>query len=356
MERVPGVESMTIEQFIAEQPGVLESVLKEVPPQIGALEPLQTVRSLYLVGSGTAMNALMGVGPLFTRLVSAGVRILGPLAFLAEIEGGRRRKGMAVFLCQTGNSTTMADAIRRAQSLGWRTVTLTADRTSPVRAVSRELVVMPVGPEPVGPKTKGYTASVLTLILLARALAGEAMDPGDFTADLSQLISYARGVVAELAETCEGSDFFMIMGQDRHYATALEASLKLSEMSGIAAAAFDTEEAFHGRFHGLGMFSVAVFVAATTAQYNVAAAGAAVLSTLGVRCRILNLAACLPGPHDLALPWPTTDRNPELDLISAIVPFQLLACELARRKGISPERMRYPDLSKRFQIAMGLTG
>jgi len=54
----------------------------------------------------------------------------------------------------------------------------------------------------------------------------------------------------------------MVMGQGRHYATALEGSLKLSEICGVAAAAFDTEEAFHGRFHGLGGSSLALFVAA----------------------------------------------------------------------------------------------
>jgi hypothetical protein len=84
-----------------------------------------------------------------------------------------------------------------------------------------------------------------------------------------------------------------------------------------------------------------------------ATAGAAVLSDLGVPSRILNLAASLPGLHDLPLPWPVTDRQPELDLIGAIVPFQLLACELARHKGLIPERMRYPDLSRRLRIKTG---
>ena len=81
--------------------------------------------------------------------------------------------------------------------------------------------------------------------------------------------------------------------------------------------------------------------------------GTAVLSDLGVPSRILNLAATLPGLHDFPLPWPVMDRQPELDLIGAIVPFQLLACELARQKGLIPERMRYPDLSRRLRTKTG---
>ena len=347
---------MTIDEFIAEQPEVLEAVLAEVPGQLAQLEPIRPARPIYLVGSGTSMNALVAVEPLLTRLAPAGVRVRGPLAFLAETAAARKGKGFAVFLSQTGTSTTTVEALAHALSLGWRALTFTAARKSPIGEASEEMVVMPVGPEPVGPKTKGYTASVLSLILLARAMAGQEVNPGDFTTELSRLIAYARGVVAELAEMREGCDFFMVMGQERHYATALEASLKISEMSGIAAAAFDTEEAFHGRFHGLSSFSAALFVSGTAAQYEMATAGAAVLSDLGIASRVLNLAAALPGPHDLPLPWPSTDVCAELDLISAIVPFQLLACELARRRGFSPERMRYPDLSQRLRITTGRTG
>ena len=39
-----------------------------------------------------------------------------------------------------------------------------------------------------------------------------------------------------------------------------------------------------------------------------------------------------------------------LDLLGAIVPFQWLACELAMRRGLPPERMRYPDMSSRLRI------
>jgi fructoselysine-6-P-deglycase FrlB-like protein len=346
---------MTIDEFIAEQPEVLEAVLEEVPGQLAALGPIQATRPIYLVGSGTSRNALVGVEPLLGRLVPPGVRVRGPLAFMAETAGMRKGKGIAIFLSQTGATATTVQAVSHAASLGWRTLTFTADRRSPVGRASNEIVVIPVGREPVGPKTKGYTASVLTLILLARVLAKQDIHAGDFTGELSRLIAYARGVVAELAEMREGCDFFMILGQERHYATALEGSLKISEMSGVAAAAFDTEEAFHGRFHGLSSFSAALFVAGTPAQYDMAAAGAAVLSDLGIASRILNLTASLPGPHDLPLPWPATDMCAELDLISAVVPFQLLACELARRRGVSPERMRYPDLAQRLRITTRLT-
>jgi len=41
---------------------------------------------------------------------------------------------------------------------------------------------------------------------------------------------------------------------------------------------------------------------------------------------------------------------PDLDLLSAIVPFQYLGWHLAREKGVVPEKMRYPGLSQKLKI------
>jgi glucosamine--fructose-6-phosphate aminotransferase (isomerizing) len=73
--------------------------------------------------------------------------------------------------------------VKHAQALDGSMWTLTAERHSPIGAIARRLIEIPVGPEPVGPKTKGYTASVLTLILVARALAGGRLDVGGYLAD-----------------------------------------------------------------------------------------------------------------------------------------------------------------------------
>jgi glucosamine--fructose-6-phosphate aminotransferase (isomerizing) len=56
-------------------------------------------------------------------------------------------------------------------------------------------------------------------------------------------------------------------------------------MSGVPAAAFETEEAFHGRFHGLSGRSRAIFISASPEEQEMAAAGAGVLSELGVALR-----------------------------------------------------------------------
>jgi len=255
-----------------------------------------------------------------------------------------------VILSQSGTSTTTIQAVENARRLGMRTITVTAERESPIARISSEILKIPAGPEPVGPKTKGYTGGVLTLLLMILGQTGRVLEAPRFPAELSSLIDHCKIACKELARTFRGTDFVMVMGQGRHYGTALEGSLKITEMSGTPAAAFETEEAFHGRFHGLGRKSLALFVTASPDQQEMAASGAEVLSGLGVGVHILNLARGPSSPFDFHMPWPATNALPELDLLSAIVPFQFLAWHLAGEKGIVPEKMKYPGLSQKLKI------
>ena len=341
---------MNILTYIQEQPKVIERVLEEVPRELAGLNPISSAGTVYLVGSGTSMNALVAVEPSMAGIGIPRVRIRGPLAFMADPYLDKGPDSLAIILSQTGTSTATIRAVEHARRLGMRAITVTAERESPIARVSSEMLVMPVGPETVGPKTKGYIASVLALLLMVFGRTGRELRIPRFSAELSSLIGRCKMACEEMARTFRETDFVMVMGQGRHYATALEGSLKITEMSGIPAAGFETEEAFHGRFHGLGGKSLALFVTATPDQQEMAASGAEVLSGLGAGAHILNLGRGPSSPFDCRMPWPENDPLPELDLLGAIVPFQFLAWHLAREKGIVPEIMRYPGLSQKLQI------
>jgi len=341
---------MDILTYIKEQPRVIDRVLKEIPGDLSRVPKMSGAQTIYLVGSGTSMNALVAVAPLLAASGNQRIRIRGPLAFIAEPDGGKGPDSLALILSQTGTSTTTIQAVEYARRCGMRTLTVTAERASPIGKVSPEMLVIPVGPEAVGPKTKGYTASVLALLLLILGQVGRKVEAPRFAAEFSNLIEHCKMACGEMARAFRGTDFVMVMGQGRHYATALEGSLKITEMSGIPAAGFDTEEAFHGRFHGLSGKSLALFVAAAPDQQEMAVTGAEVLSRLGISVHILNLGSAPSSPFDCPMPWAATDALPEMDLLNAIVPFQLLAWHLAEEKGIVPEKMRYPGLSEKLQI------
>ena len=57
------------------------------------------------------------------------------------------------------------------------TIAITADAQSAIVRHAQRTLLLPVGEEPVGPKTKGYAASLAALFAIADWLAGRT--PGD---------------------------------------------------------------------------------------------------------------------------------------------------------------------------------
>lgn len=354
-----------IREYIAQQPEVLLRTLHELPHLLKkATVGTEGLRAITLVGSGTSRNALEAVRPALAAATGLPVEVAGPLGFLYGA-GKRRHEGvLGVFLSQTGTSTTTVEALVRAQEQGMPTIALTAEGESPFGRAAHQPVVIPIGAERIGPKTKGYTASVAALLALAGALSPEASppvaaDPERFAAAYAGRLETWDALGRELAERCRGGCHVMLLGSERHVGTALEASLKIQEMSGQAASAFDTEEGLHGRFHGLGADDLTVFLAASPREAELARAAAAVLDELGIGALLVrtdtaddDAAGNVSGELRIWAIPPLPGAAPELDLATIIVPFQYGADHLARAHGVDPDEMRYPRLSAKLGIKL----
>jgi glucosamine--fructose-6-phosphate aminotransferase (isomerizing) len=336
------VDQSIIDGFIRAQAQVVPATIAAVRQRLRELA-LPPAGHIVLVGSGTSLNALMVAKPAL-EAGGAFIEVMNPGAFLqrGSVLG---RDVLIVALSQTGTSETTVAAVRRAQESGRTCLTITAEAGSPIGQVATTLIVMPIGPEPVGPKTKGYGGSLAALAELAAALSGRA---GHDVAEaaVADLIEAATPPAFALAAELDAVDGLLFTGEGRHFGTALEASLKLAEMTGVPTAAFPIEEAMHGRLHGLTARSLCIIIAADAAERRLAAHAAGVMAGLGVRILILNLT-------DEATPfdWLRLDSLPApYDALAAIVPVQRLAQAMAARRGIPPHLMRFPGLSKKLGI------
>lgn len=349
---------MPIAAYIREQPDVVRRVFAEVPARVAALARALPARppALALVGSGTSRHALMALEPFLARRLGCPSAVLSPMAFAAEPPAWMGPGALAVVLSQSGASTTSIEALAAARARGMATLAVTAEPSSPLAAAPGPVLVMPVGPETVGPKTKGYTGSLAALMALGLALAGQPTDPralAEAAAAAERLRATdaaVRAWAASFATRYARAPHLMVLGQGCHLATAHEAALKIAEMAGIAGAAFDTEEALHGRFHALDATTPVFFLARDGDELALARGATATLAELGIPSHLVTIGAgeaASPSELRVAAAWTAL---PELDLLGAIVPFLWLAHELARLRGLAPERMRYPGLSGRLGI------
>ena len=164
---------MTIDGYIREQPALLASLPDPLEPMIAALPALaERPERLLLVGTGSSMNALLADA---TALEEATGIIPGhkePEAFLRLPPRPSAQRTLVIAVSQSGRSAATVAAVRLAVKLGLPTVAVVGEARSPMASTGADLLVMPIGVETAGPKTKGYTASVLALLGIAARLGG----------------------------------------------------------------------------------------------------------------------------------------------------------------------------------------
>ena len=329
--------------FIREQPDVVERCFAAArafrPPW-----PLEGLRAIALVGSGSSFNALQTVRQRFLCAKRGPVLVYEPEDFTDDLASGVLEGLLVVILSQSGASATSVAALAASRAAGLPALAVTASAASPLGLQVGQVLVLPIGEEPVGPKTKGFLGSVAALIALAESLGAPPAPSLAVEADSGpDRACPSRGRCARWR--ARRVDTIVVAGRRAFHGIALEASLKISEMAGIPCAAFPTEELLHGRLHGVTAESLVMMLCGGPDEVAEARRVQAVMVRHG--CRVIPVAASgtdwPPGPAGPTAPW---------DAPALIIPFQWLAVALAEKRGLRPEAMRYGALSRELAIKL----
>ena len=207
---------------------------------------------LYLVGSGTSCNAAMCAAPFMEMVLGIEVTACAP----SQAPVIRGNNPLIVFISQGGTSTNILRAIEQLR--GYRTLALTGREKCRVNEVCGRHVMLDCGPEDAGPKTKGYTCTVLTLYLMAMEAAlaagrlGEAAYGEQIAAletcfdRLPGLVAKAEAFVDENAAWLTAAPHYVIVGKGQMALAAKECVIKLVETMLTPASAYEFEEFLHG--------------------------------------------------------------------------------------------------------------
>lgn len=331
---------LTISDYIREQPAALDRCLAVVRAFVPTWAP-SSFDGIALIGAGSSYNALHVARPSFAAARRGAVVVHEPEDFVFELAHLRSRP-LVIVLSQSGASTSTVEAARAAVAAGCTTLAITAVPDSPLASCGAHLLHIPVGDEPVGPKTKGFLGSMAMLFMVAEALGAPRSQPMTGSM-LEPLVEPARTAAAEVVPTLAQVDVIAIAGRRANHGIALEASLKIAEMAGIPSVAWPTEELLHGRLHGLTRNSLAFVIAQGADELSVAQRVHEVMKTRGCRVIVVDPA----GAH-----WPGRAATAEVpwSALGLVLHFQWLAVLLAEQRGLDPAAMRYGALSRELSI------
>jgi len=341
---------MLIGNYIREQSSILAELPAKVASELAGMAALAEMpQRIILLGTGSSMNALLAGAEALEIATGATVLAKEPEAFLRLPPRQNGQRTLVLAASQSGMSTYSVEAVKRAVDDGFPTLVITGDGDSKIAKVGADVMVMPIGEETVGPKTKGYSATVLSVFAVAAALGKRKLDTAWLKAQLPTTIETGRAAAKELLNQYGVPDYILLAGQAQHLGTALETGLKIAEISGVPTASFDTEEALHGHCYGTTAKSLVIVIAQTDTDAKVAANLGEALTPLGPRLAVCNLSPYATR-FDLPVTWPISAGLDWIAACWAPIPLQWYACELAIARGVDPDKMIYPNLGSKLNI------
>jgi glucosamine--fructose-6-phosphate aminotransferase (isomerizing) len=261
--------------------------LRGVPARVGGRR-LPEGRVVY-TGCGTSFHAAQTGGEAMPALEAAMSPPQAELLVCISHEGGTRL------------------TIEAAEAFDGPVWLVTGKQESPLAELADEVLVVTPAIEESYCHTVSYTCAVAALA----ALRGE---------DVRWLRLAVDQAIAELVE---GADWerVVVVGAGRDWPTAQEAVLKLREGAYIPAEAHHTEQILHGHLAAIDE-RVRVFV--------LEGEGRAADRALDVVRALGEIGA-------------ETTLVPTVHPVVDIVPFQLLTLDLAERRGVNPDLIRWDD-------------
>jgi glucosamine--fructose-6-phosphate aminotransferase (isomerizing) len=199
--------------------------------------------------------------------------------------------------------------------------------------------MMNAGPEICVISTKTYTSQVALLTLLAYALAGK-MDEIKRNFNYVANIVYdltaetTREKIKELAEKLKKKEHIFVIGRGLQYATALEAALKIKEVSYIHAEAFAGGELKHGTIALIENGTPCIVFVSDENKKEIISNAIEIKSRGGY---IIGISAERNEIFDF---WIKVPEVGNLNPIVQIIPIQILAYQLAVLRGLDPDRPR----------------
>ncbi|HYB22658.1 MAG TPA: glutamine--fructose-6-phosphate transaminase (isomerizing) [Solirubrobacteraceae bacterium] len=369
------IETVAWDEATAEKGGFETFMLKEIHEQADALAEtiadrtvrgdgvdlaeegtfderlLADVQRIVVVACGTAYHA----GVIGRYAIEEWARLPVEIDIASEYRYRNPVLGpqdLVIGISQSGETADTLAAMRLARERGARVLAITNTMGSQATRDADGVLYTRAGLEIGVAATKTFVCQVAVMYLLGLRLAElrGTLAPArlaELVADLKRLprwigeaISAGERGAAQIAPSCWDAEFFLYIGRHVGLPVALEGALKLKEISYISTDAYAAGEMKHGPIALLDEDTPVVCVATRSPVLEKLISNIQEARARGARVIAVTTAGDgTVEPHvDASIAVPATDWM--LQPILAVIPLQLLAYDIARRRGLNVDQPR----------------
>ena len=339
---------------IYEQPNSLKDGLRLQEQYLDLLTQfLDRGKDVFLVAAGTSFHSCLAGSYILSKLARITSIPVVSSEFMERYGSTVGIDSVVLTVSQSGETYDTLKAIDHARMKAATVLGITNTVGSTLTRVSRAYLIQQSGPEIGVAATKTFTSQVLVLAQMALRLAkNKGKLSQDELDELDKKLQKVPGWVEEslerlgdpiqkLAESIMDEELFVFLGRGISAATALEARLKVLEITYVPSLAYPAGESKHGPISIIedGVTCIFVCPQGETRPHIVGS----IMEMKSRGARIISI--CEEGDSDIIRLSDQVIEMPKgipevLSPIVYIAPMQLLAYKLAVMKGLDPDMPR----------------
>lgn len=315
-------------------------------------EYLSSLHQIYIVACGTAMHAGLGVKNTIERLckIHTEVDIASEFRYRNPLIDD---KTLCIFISQSGETADTLAALKLSKECNAKTIAVTNVIGSSIAREADYVIYTHAGPEIAVASTKAYTSQItlMTLLTIYFAEVLETSTSQELNEIKNELLALPTKIEKILKDTSKITNIaknifkekdIFYLGRGIDYTTALEASLKLKEISYIHSESYAAGELKHGTIaliekgiNVIGIMTDKTLVKKTVSNIEELTTRGAITTVIVSETTLKQIDTSIFN-NIIVVP----DTHLYLSPIITIIPLQLLAYYVSKEKGLDVDKPR----------------
>ncbi|HJJ22822.1 MAG TPA: glutamine--fructose-6-phosphate transaminase (isomerizing) [Nitrosopumilus sp.] len=322
---------------IYEQP---ETVLNAGEKTVDAIKKtanyIRHAKNIYITGSGTSYNSALIAKQILSKYAKIKVETImsSELQFSPD---SIEENSILIAISQSGESADVLDAVRIAKKANCKIISIVNLLTSSLARHADVVIGMNCGPEIGVAATKSFTSQLVIIYKIVQKLSNNniTINFEKFSESILKILENPTKIKQIAKELKEISDIY-ILGRGINYPIAMEAALKLKELTYIHAEGIPGGELKHGPLALMDSNVFVIIFNPNDSTYSDMLTSAREIKARGAK--IIGISDIESDVYDYWIEMPKIDQV--LYPISEIIPIQLLSYYAALEKETDPDYPR----------------
>lgn len=328
-----------LKEIMEQKDCILRAINQDTDEIMHISQQIKDSRGCFLSGCGTAGKVCMA-GEYFFSIISNRHVNFAPASEFPIYHHFLRPESLLIVISQSGETADVLEAMEVAKKKGAKVLSIVNVEGSTIARQSDFSLHIKAGPEKAVASTKAATSQMALLLLIATAMRGELQEGRRVLAEVASKINDMLNprfltYIKSVAEKIKDQENAYIIGKAENYPMALEAAIKIQEVSYVHAEGFAAGELKHGPIALITQGTPCITLIANDEMKQ-----DIINNTMELKARGAYIIGISPDHHDVFDEW---IKVPDVGVASPlvnIIPIQLLAYYIAVLRGLDPDMPR----------------